>query len=109
MTNSVPLPVRKKFKDWTSVYSSAPHLSPTVIRELARAAGLHIYSESDDGCYPASVLVGLHARDAGHKTIALPQRQRRIFDLLTDQTLGTNTNTISFPGENHRTYLIGWE
>ncbi|MBI4028466.1 MAG: beta-galactosidase [Verrucomicrobia bacterium] len=104
-----PLVVRMKSKDWTSVYSAVPHLSPTVLRELFRAAGLHIFSETDDGCYPSSVMVGLHTKEGGVKKITLPKSHKRIYDLVTDQTLGERTNQVQIETEAKRTYLIGWE
>jgi hypothetical protein len=60
------------FPDWTSVCSLAPGLPPGLLRNLARLAGVHIYSESEDAFYAGRGLIALHARHAGEKTITMP-------------------------------------
>ena len=60
--------------DWTSVYSAAPNPPPGVLRELARNAGVHIYSDSEDVLYADHNYVGLHTVRAEEKMIHLPRR-----------------------------------
>jgi hypothetical protein len=57
---------------WASAYSAAPNLPPDVLRELARYAGVHIYSESEDVFYADRSFVALHTVRAGEKHIRLP-------------------------------------
>jgi hypothetical protein len=64
----------KQFSDWTSVYSAAPGLPSGLLRNLARAAGVHIYSETGDAFYAGRGIVALHAWKSGRKAIRLPER-----------------------------------
>jgi hypothetical protein len=47
---------------------------PTVdeLRAIAKAAGVHIYSDSGDTFYAGNGIVSLHAKEAGEKIIRLP-------------------------------------
>ncbi|HEY3289152.1 MAG TPA: hypothetical protein VGK87_03400 [Anaerolineae bacterium] len=63
----------RKEPDWTSVYSAAPNLPSGVLRELARYAGVHIYSESDDVFYSDRSFIAIHTVRAGRKVIRLPR------------------------------------
>lgn len=107
--NAEPMLVRHKFKRWTAVYSAVPHLTPKVLRELAREAGLPIYCETDDASYPSSALFGLHAKTDGTKSITLPGQKRRIYNAVTGETLATDTRRFSFPATAGQTYLFGWD
>lgn len=62
----------RAFPRWTSVCSLSPGLPPGLLRNLARMAGVHIFSETEDAFYAGRGLISLHARDAGDKAIALP-------------------------------------
>jgi hypothetical protein len=64
----------KQFSDWTSVYSAAPGLPSGLLRNLAQAAGVHIYTETSDAFYTGRGIVALHAWKSGQKAIRLPER-----------------------------------
>jgi hypothetical protein len=72
----------RAFPHWTSVCSLSPGLPPGLLRNLARLAGVHIYSETEDALYAGRGLIALHARDAGDRAIALPSEMvvRELFD-----------------------------
>lgn len=60
--------------DWTSYYAVTAILPPALIRALARSAGAHVYSESDDALYVNKSYITIHAaKRAGNRTIRLPQ------------------------------------
>ena len=67
-----PVVAIKQMEGWTSVYSSAFELPATLMRNIARQAGVHIWVDSDDALYADGGYVGLHAATAGEKTILLP-------------------------------------
>ena len=43
--------VVKPMDGWTSIYSAAMHLPPALIRNIVRAAGVHVWIETDDAIY----------------------------------------------------------
>jgi len=66
--------VIREESDWASVYSAAPNIPPGVLREVARYASVHIYSESEDVLYADRNYVAIHTVRAALKTIRLPHR-----------------------------------
>jgi hypothetical protein len=62
----------RQYPGWTSVYSAAPTLSPEVIRMIARLAGIHVWSESNDPIYVGPHFLGIHAPTAGKRSLSLP-------------------------------------
>jgi hypothetical protein len=77
----------RSYRDWTSVYSAAPRLSPEMIRQIARLAGIPVYSESNDPIYVGRDYIGVHVRDAGTRRIALPE-PATVTDCFTGHVLG---------------------
>jgi hypothetical protein len=72
--NSKPAFAVKPMAGWTSVYCSIPVLPPAVIRNIARAAGVHIYSDQDDFVAANHWLLTLCASHDGPRTIRLPRK-----------------------------------
>ena len=72
--SSRPGLVTKKMDGWTSIYSAAMTLPPSLMRRLAREAGVHIWLETDDALYTDGQFFGLHAATDGPKRILLPSR-----------------------------------
>ncbi|MBM3859354.1 MAG: hypothetical protein FJ395_06855 [Verrucomicrobia bacterium] len=64
--------VSKKMDGWKSIYSAAMTLPPSLIRRIARDAGVHIWLESDDALYTDGQFVGVHAASDGVKRVRLP-------------------------------------
>ena len=54
-------------------YCPHPPLAANTLRQLFRAAGAHVYLETNDTLLAGSSYIGLHAAEAGIKTIRLPQ------------------------------------
>lgn len=65
--------VLRQEDDWASAYTAAPGPPPGILRELARYAGVHIYSESEDVLYANNHYVALHTVRSEVKTIRLPR------------------------------------
>lgn len=67
--------VRRNAQGWTSVYSSAPKLPSTLLRELATQARVHCYvrnPQTHDVIYANRSLVALCVSEAGPRSIVLP-------------------------------------
>jgi hypothetical protein len=63
--------VVKPQKGWMSVYSSAPILPAALLRNIARAAGCHIYSDAGDVIYANKSFLCIYAPHGGRRVIHL--------------------------------------
>lgn len=69
-TDSV-VTAKKIFRDHTEIYSTLPlHLSDQ-FRDLFRAAGCHVYNDSNDFTYEHSGLLLLHTKEGGKRVLHL--------------------------------------
>ena len=68
--------VMKKQQGWTSIYSAAPILPAALLRNLARSAGVHIYSDAGDVVYADRNYVSIYAPTGGKRTVHLRQSAR---------------------------------
>jgi hypothetical protein len=98
----------KKMGSWTSLYSITPDLPPAVYRELARHAGVHIWSEKDDTFYANKSYVCLHANGAGQRTILFPRRCE-LSDAITEEALGTSAEYRTHDLQHGETLVLRWE
>jgi hypothetical protein len=96
--------VLRQDKGWTSAYSAAPNIPPGVLRELARFAGVHIYSESEDVMYADRNFVALHTVRAGEKTVHLPH-PADVWEVYSERQLARNTNTFTDTMQAGATHL----
>ncbi len=71
---------------WTSIYSSAPILPADLLRNIARAAGCHIYSDAGDVVSAGGDFLGVYAPGGGSRRIHLP-RAARVTDLLQNSVV----------------------
>ena len=70
--SSAPLLAIKQMDGWTSIYAATNIMPAALWREIARAARVHIYTETDVATYAGAGVVGVHPASAGAQTIALP-------------------------------------
>jgi Beta-galactosidase len=92
---------------WTSVYSSAPVLPAALLRNIARAAGCHIYDDANDVVYANKDFLAIYATSAGPRTVHLP-RTSRVVDLLENKTLaeGASQFTVSMSANESRLFAL---
>jgi hypothetical protein len=84
----------KAFPEWTSVYSAAPNLPASVLRGIARFAGVHIYSDAGDVLCVSRQLLGVHSVGGGKRTFVLPRPVEVVHDLFEDETIAKNTTVF---------------
>lgn len=72
---------------YTSVYCGVLQLPASLLRSLAREAGVHIYSDSNDIVAAGNGLISIHATDGGHKTLGLPS-DSEVTDAISHEELG---------------------
>ena len=68
--------VRRKFADFSSVWSASPGLPSCMLTEFAAEAGVHIYSRRGDQIFTAPGWFGIHAKVSGDLEIPFPETYR---------------------------------
>ncbi|MCC7407076.1 MAG: beta-galactosidase [Phycisphaeraceae bacterium] len=80
--------VVKKMDTWTSIYLGfVGTVPPSLERNIASFAGLHVYNDQDDVMFFNKSLVALHASSPGTKVIRLP-RPAKVTSLWDDISIG---------------------
>ena len=83
----------KQTGGFTSIWSGVPNLPSCLLRNIARAAGVHVYDDGDDQVLASDRLLGIHARYAGERTIRLP-RPSDVFDPFAKKYLGKGVTEL---------------
>ena len=63
----------RDFGTWKSVWCGVPNVPASLVRGIARWAGVHIYSDQDDAVYATPSLLAVHARHGARRRILLPK------------------------------------
>jgi hypothetical protein len=100
--------VVKQMGDWTSVWSGLPVLPPVVLRNIAREAGVHIYSDGDDFVAANSFMVAIHARYPGKRTVKL-REPAVVYDAMTGKRVARRTTEFTTRLDRNETgmWLLG--
>jgi hypothetical protein len=70
-----------------SIWSAAPHLPATLLREIAEEADVHLYSDNADGVYANRSLIMVRAAADGERVIKLP-KLAQVYDLADGKPVG---------------------
>ena len=101
--------VCREMGEWTTVYSSAPKLPTTLLRQLAMKAGVHCYllkPEPHDVIYANHSLVALCASEPGTRRVVLPH-ECDVIDLFDgSKVIFTATREFSVTLERNQTKLF---
>ncbi len=100
--------VVKQQDGWTSVYSSAPILPAALIRNIAQAAGCHIYSHANDVVYANRNSLVIYAPAGGTRTVRLPARTS-VTNLLDKTVVATEAQEFQLTLEPNSTVILGLE
>ena len=98
----------KEMGSWRSVYAVTQDLPPAFYRELARYAGVHIWSEKDDTFYANNSYACLHANGPGSRTILFPRRCD-LWDAITEESLAKGTDEFTRHFEHGETIILRWQ
>lgn len=88
-----------------SIFSGTYQFDVPFLTELAKRAGVHIYSENSDPMEANSSLFTLHARFPGLKTVRLP-RKTDILDVMNQKIIARNTDQFSFEAPLHSSWIF---
>jgi len=81
--------------DYAAIFTTAVPLPADLWRNIARYAGAHVYTESNDVFLADSSVVALHSLKSGKKIVALPGK-RRVTDLVSGQRYSNGASEIVF-------------
>ena len=97
---------KKEFNDYTVYFSGLGNLSHTVLREIAREAGVHIYTENGVACYVNSLVAGVYNTKSEETVITLPF-DGEFTEIFSGIRYKTENRKITLPtGENPAQMLI---
>ncbi len=85
--------VAKKYPNWTAIHSSAPMLPTPLLRNIARAAGVHLYIDTPDVVWASKRLLAVCVNNGGPRTIHLP-RAANVRDLYGGTALGDGVESF---------------
>jgi hypothetical protein len=97
----------KVMDGWISIYTITPTLPAAFYREVARAAGVHIYNEADDTLYVSRCYLTLNVDKAGLRTLRFPQRCD-VFDPFTGERLHAGVTQFTQEFQAGETRIVRW-
>ncbi len=80
---------------YTNIYCCTPVVQSDMLREIARYAGCHIYSDSGDFVYANESFVAIHASSDGIKTLEF-KTSCSPYEVYEKNYYGNNCNSITF-------------
>ena len=105
--SDMPAITIKEMDGWISVLYGSKIITADFIKEIARSAGCHIYSENDDVLFANKNFVTIHASSSGKKLLRFKETCSP-FELYEEKYYGTNVKEIEFDmnfGETKMFYL----
>lgn len=98
----------RSFPDWTSIYVAAPNLPAALLRNIARFAGAHIYSNEGDIIYASRELLGVHTVSGGTRRFQLPRAAHEVVNLFANRTVARDTAAfeVELPPASTELYLL---
>jgi hypothetical protein len=82
---------------WTSVYSfEYKTMTPAVLQNVMRAAGVHIYVDGEVPVYANRRLLAVHVKDGGERRVSLPGKTRKVVDVLTGETVAEDAAAFTY-------------
>lgn len=95
----------KHTPDGLRVYIGALHCPARLLRNILKASGVHVYSDSDDVLLTDGRLLGLTATAPGNKTLSLP-RPATVTDALSGAVIAEETTTFALDMTTGETRLF---
>jgi hypothetical protein len=92
---------------WTSLWSRTAAIPSGCYRELAYAAGVHIFNEQEDVLYANRSLICLHARSTGERILHFPAKVE-LRDVLKDEQLCIGSREWKGRLKSGETRLFYW-
>ena len=88
-----------------TIFSGSYYVEAPFLKEVAKSAGVHLFSEGLDVCEANTRFVSLHVRTAGLKTIRLP-RKTTVVDVFNRRLVSRNVDAFTFEASLHSSWLF---
>ncbi len=94
---------------WNSVYAAVPYLTPALMRNIARFAGVHVYWDGDDILFASRQFIALHTGAARATGLLHLPRTNDVYDVFARETVvrGAATVRLDIPPNTTRLYYLG--
>lgn len=101
---------KRSFGEWTSIYSALPFMSASLLRGIAREAGVHLYAHEDILLDADSRLITLHysAPEPRRLTLDLPA-EANVTNALSGEVIGEKVKRIEVDIHGEQTLLYQLE
>lgn len=90
---------------FTSIYCGAKYISAEFMRAVAKFAGCHIYTYTDDVLYANKSYITFHASSGGEKVIYLP-KAASAYEVYEDKFYSENSTEIHFSIKRGQTKMF---
>jgi hypothetical protein len=107
--NNKPALVVKDMTTWTSVFVGSKVIASDLIRNIARAHGVHVYNDANDVFYANNDFVAIHPAEEGHRRIHLPKAARKVTEVFDDKVVAENADHFTVDVEFGTTKLYRTE
>ena len=87
-------------------YAELKMKSASELRDIYKAAGVHVYTDSDVVLSANSAWLMLHTREAGDYKIALPRKVRKITEITTEKVVSENSDHFIWTLPKHATAVF---
>jgi hypothetical protein len=101
----------KEFEEWTSIFIAAPVIPAVLLRNIARYAGVHLYSDSLDVVYANNSFVAVHTNHkSGRRVIGL-RKKADVYEVFEGREVAKNAMSFveELPARTTKLYYIGDE
>jgi len=82
----------KDMGDWTSVFLGSKVIPSDLVRNIARAAGVHVYNEKNDVFYANNDFLAVHPYEEGQRVISLPRTAKRVTEVFDGTVVAENAD-----------------
>ena len=97
----------KQDKQSTSVYCAVHSIPPEFLRNVLKSCGVHIFADNNhDYVYTDGNYLAVHSGGGGRKTIPLPEKVKKVYDVFHEKVVAENTDSIVFDLEDDETAIF---
>lgn len=99
----------KKMDDWVSVLSAAPLVPRAILRNIAREAGCHVYTDALGQTCHCEGFVGIFFHEDGACRVDLPRRANKVIEVYGDKVVGNDCTSLTLEGRRNHAVLLRLE